>query len=67
MAEFYLIDEHVYELIEIDNNNIAKLIYWEWISENDAVNVNMEISMPTSDLEKIQKITHQEVEERMYQ
>ncbi len=67
IAEFYLINEHVYELMEIDNNNVAKLIYWEWIHENDAMNVELDISMPVSELQKIQKLTHEEVEERMYQ
>jgi len=68
MATFYLINEHIYELIEIDENKNAKLIYWEWVDMNDKNQElpQLEIIMSSEMLGELKELTEEEIEELMY-
>ncbi len=68
MATFYLINEHIYELIEIDENKNAKLIYWEWVDMNDKNQElpQLEIIMSSEMLGELKELTEEEIEDLMY-
>jgi len=68
MATFYLINEHIYELIEIDENKNAKLIYWEWVDMNDKNQElpQLDIIMSSEMLGELKELTEEEIEDLMY-
>lgn len=69
MATFYLMNDHIYEFIEIDENKNARLVYWEWVDMNDKNQQELpqlEIIMSSELLKDLKELTEEEIEELMY-